>query len=386
MSATDEERLARLALSQILEPGDFRIAGVTAQLGGVRLLELLRSGEHDVPKIDIAARLRTVDPGRQLEIGQRSGMRYVVPGDDEWPEQMDPLDEVTPLYERTGAPIGLWVRGPLSLAALTRSVAIVGARAATTYGADIASGIAADVGRAGFTVVSGGAYGIDIAAHRGALAVGTPTVCVVACGADRVYPPSHRRLFDILARDGAIVSEQAPGAAPTRLRFLSRNRLIAGAARGTVIVEASRRSGARNTATWATRLSRAVMGVPGPVTSGASEGVHRLIRSGEATLVTCGEEVLEMVGGMGEYLVNEEPAPTLPRDQVTLNEQRVLDAMPAGTGARIDAIAEASGISIIVVESALRVLESRGLVTLAGDGWRLTPVALQTPALPVAQA
>ncbi|MGZ6099396.1 MAG: DNA-processing protein DprA, partial [Myxococcaceae bacterium] len=155
---------------------------------------------------------------------------------------------------------------------------------------------------------------------------------------------------------------------------------------GTVIVEASRRSGARNTATWATRLSRAVMGVPGPVTSGASEGVHRLIRSGEATLVTCGEEVLEMVGGMGEYLVNEEPAPTLPRDQVTLNEQRVLDAMPAGTGARIDAIAEASGISIIVVESSLRVLESRGLVTLAGDGWRLTPVALQTPALPVAQA
>jgi len=377
MSATDEERLARLALSQIFEPGDYRIVGATAQLGGVKLLELLGTGEHDLPAVDVAERLRSVDPWQQLEIGQRSGMRYVVPGDDEWPAQIDPLDEVTPLYERTGAPIGLWVRGPLSLSSLARSVAIVGARAATTYGADVASGIAADVGRAGFTIVSGGAYGIDIAAHRGALASGVPTVCVVACGADRVYPPSHRRLFDVLAREGAIVSEQAPGAAPTRLRFLSRNRLIAGAALGTVVVEAGRRSGARNTATWATRLSRSVMGVPGPVTSGASEGVHRLIRSGEATLVTCGAEVLEIVGGMGEYLLNEEPAPSLPRDQVTLNEQRVLDAMPAGTGARLDAIAKASGISIILVEGALRVLAGRGLVTLAGDGWRLTPVALQ---------
>jgi DNA processing protein len=385
MSATEEERLARLALSQIFEPGDFRIAGVTAQIGGVRLLDLLRTGEHNVSTVDIAERLRGVDPAQQLEIGERNGMRYVIPGDEEWPRQMDPLDEVTPLYERTGAPIGLWVRGPLSLTALARSVAIVGARAATTYGADVASGIAADVGRAGFTVVSGGAYGIDIAAHRGALAVGTPTVCVVACGGDRVYPPSHRRLFDLLARDGAIVSEQAPGAAPTRLRFLGRNRLIAAAALGTVIVEASRRSGARNTATWTTRLNRPVMGVPGPVTSGASEGVHRLLRSGEATVVTCGEEVLEMVGGMGEYLVNDEPAPTLPRDQVTLNEQRVLDAMPAGAGALVDVIAEASGISIIVVEGALRVLAGRGLVTLAGDGWRLTPVALQTAALPIAQ-
>jgi DNA processing protein len=377
MSASDQERLARLALSQIFEPGDFRIAGLTGQLGGVRLLELLRSGEHDVPKVDVADRLHSIDPVRQLEIGQSRGMRYVVPGDDEWPQQVDPLDEVSPLYERTGAPIGLWVRGPLRLDSLAKSVAIVGARAATTYGADVASEIAAHVGRAGFTVVSGGAYGIDIAAHRGALATGTPTVCMVACGADRVYPPSHVRLFDILAHDGAIVSEQAPGAAPTRLRFLSRNRLIAGAALGTVIVEASRRSGARNTANWTTRLSRPLMGVPGPVTSAASEGVHRLLRSGEATVVTCGEEVLEMVGGMGEYLVNDEPAPTLPRDTVTLREQQVLDAMPSDTGAPADEISLAAGLSILVVEGALQVMKARGLVTLAGDGWRLTPVALQ---------
>ena len=385
MSASDEERLARLALSQIFEPGDFRIVGLTAQLGGVRAHQMLLTGDHNVPKVDVGARLAAIDASQQLELGERLGMRYVVPGDDEWPAQMEPLDEVTPLYERSGAPLGLWVRGPLPLQRLAKSVAIVGARAATTYGADIAAGLAADVGQAGFAVVSGGAYGIDIAAHRGAIATGTPTACFVACGADRVYPPSHQRLFDILARDGAIISEQAPGASPTRLRFLSRNRLIAGAALGTVIVEASRRSGARNTATWTTRLCRPLMGVPGPVTSGASEGVHRLLRSGEATMVTSGEEVLEMIGGMGEYLPYEEPAPSLPRDTVTLEQQRVLDAMPGSGGAPIDVIAAASGVSIILVEAALRVLAQRGLATLAGDGWRLTPVALQTPATPLAQ-
>lgn len=385
MSAPDRERLARLALSQLFEPGDHRIAGLTAQLGSVRLLEMLRSGDHNLPSLDVAARLRSVDPAQQLELGQGRGLRYVVPGDAEWPEQLDPLDEVAPLYERTGAPIGLWVRGPLTLDHLARSVAIVGARAATTYGADVASRIAADVGRAGFTVVSGGAYGIDIAAHRGALAAGTPTACVVACGADRVYPVSHRRLFDLLARDGAIISEMAPGLPPTRLRFLSRNRLIAGSACGTVVVEAGRRSGARNTASWTTRLSRPLMGVPGPVTSAASEGVHRLLRSGEATVVTSGEEVLEMVGGMGEYLLNEEPAPSLPRDQVTVREQQVLDALPGGTGAPVDEIAEASGISIIVVEGALRVMRDRGLVTLDDDGWHLTPAALQSTVLPSAR-
>jgi DNA processing protein len=378
MSAEDE-RLARLALSQVVEPGDHRIAGLVSELGGVRLLEMLRTGEHDLPRLDVAARLERVDPMRQLEIGHERGMRYVIPGDPEWPSQMDPLDYVAPLYERTGAPPGLWVRGPLTLQTLARSVAIVGARAATSYGADLAAQMAADVGRAGYAIVSGGAYGIDLAAHRGALAAGTPTAAVLACGADRIYPPSHRRLFDILAREGAIISELAPGLPPTRLRFLSRNRLIAGAACGTVIVEAGRRSGARNTANWTTRLSRPLMGVPGPVTSAASEGVHRLLRSGAATVVTSGEEILEMVGGMGEHLTVEEPAPVLPRDRVTLREQQVLDAVPVGCGAPVDSIALAAGMSVLAVQGALKVLQERRLVVRADDGWQLTPAALGAP-------
>ena len=376
MSVSDEERLARLALSQVFEPGDYRIAGLVGALGGIKVMEMLRTGDHDLPRVDVAARLARVDPVRQLETGMQRGMRYVVQGDPEWPSQLEPLDHVTPLYERTGCPPGLWVRGPLTLDTLSNSVAIVGARAATTYGAEMASSIAADVGRAGYTVVSGGAYGIDIAAHRGAINAGTPTVAVLACGADRIYPPSHVRLFDILAREGAIVSELAPGLAPMRLRFLSRNRLIAGAARGTVIVEAGRRSGARNTANWTTRLSRPLMGVPGPVTSAASEGVHQMLRSGEAVLVTSGEEVLEMVGAAGEHLTFEELEPALPRDQITLREQQILDAVPVGSGAPVDSIALTAGISVLAVQGALQILQDRGLVTLAGGGWRLTAAAL----------
>jgi len=376
MSVSDEERLARLALSQIFEPGDHRIAGLVSALGGIKVLEMLRTGDHNLPRTDVAARLARVDPARQLEIGMRRGMRYVVQGDPEWPSQLDPLDHVAPLYERTGCPPGLWVRGPLTLDTLSNSVAIVGSRASTTYGDEMASRIAADVGRAGYTVVSGAAYGIDAAAHRGAIDAGTPTVAVLACGADRIYPSSHVRLFDILASEGAIVSELAPGLAPMRLRFLSRNRLIAGAALGTVIVEAGKRSGARNTANWTGRLSRPLMGVPGPVTSAASEGVHQMLRSGEAVLVTSGAEVLEMIGSAGEHLTYEELEPALPRDQLTLREQQILDAVPVGSGAPVDSIALTAGISMITVQGALDVLRARGLVTLSGDGWRLTPAAL----------
>jgi len=380
MSATDEERLARIALSQIVEPGDYRIAGLAAQLGGVRLLEAFSTGEHDTPRVDASARVRRMSPADQLERAERRGMRYVIPGDPEWPAQVEPLDEVSPLYERTGCPLGLWVRGPLSLQSAHRAVAVVGARAATTYGDETAAGIAAEVGRSGYTVVSGAAYGIDLAAHRGALSARTPTIAVLACGADRIYPPRNARLFDVLAQEGAIVSEVAPGLPPTRLRFLSRNRIIAALSRGTVVVEASVRSGAHNTATWTTRLNRPLMGVPGPVTSGASEGVHRLIRSGAATLVTNGAEVLEMVTAAGECLPVEAMAPARPRDRITVREQQVLDAVPVGRGAPIDSIAAAAGIGLLGVEAALRALKGKGLVVLAGDGWRLTPAALQPSA------
>jgi DNA processing protein len=373
-----DERLARVALSHIFEPGDMRLARLASQLGAARLYEELLTGQHNTDQVDIDARLKRMEPGRVLETAQRRGLRYVIPGDAEWPEQLEPLDHVVALYDRTGVPMGLWVRGPLSLSALTKSVAIVGSRTATTYGSDAAAHIAAEVGRAGYAVVSGAAYGIDFAAHRGALAVGAPTAAVLACGADRVYPPRHDRLFEILANEGAIVSEVGPGLPPTRLRFLTRNRIIAGLGRGTVIVEAARRSGALNTANWTARLSRPVMGVPGAVTSASSEGVHRLLRDGTATLVTSGAEVLEMIAPAGECLPLTEPAPERPRDRLTLREQRVLDAVPVGSTAPVDSIAHSAGMGLIAVQSALTALRDRGLVTFADGGWRLTATALRS--------
>jgi DNA processing protein len=373
-----DDRLARVALSHIFEPGDQHLVRLASQLGAVRLYRELLTGQHNTAQIDIEARLRRIDPERILEAGRRRGLRYVIPGDDEWPDQLEPLDHVVALYDRTGVPMGLWVRGPLRLDTLAKSVAIVGSRTATTYGSDAAAHIAAEVGRAGYAVISGAAYGIDFAAHRGALAVGAPTVAVLACGADRIYPPRHDRLFEILANEGAIVSEVGPGLPPTRLRFLTRNRIIAGLGRGTVIVEAARRSGALNTANWTARLSRPVMGVPGAVTSASSEGVHRLLRGGSATLVTSGVEVLEMVAPVGEYLPIEEPAPERPRDRLTLREQRVLDAVPVGAAAAVDSIAHSAGMGLIAVQSALTALHDRGLVSFAGNGWRLTPDALRS--------
>src|SRR3954447_15859043 len=174
-----------------------------------------------------------------------------------------------------------------------RSVAVVGSRSATTYGAAVAGDIAATLGAAGHTVVSGAAFGIDNAAHRGALAAQGPTVAVLACGVDRAYPAAHRPLLDYIAEVGVVVSEAAPGCAPTRIRFLARNRLIAAFGQGTVVVEAAIRSGALNTASWTTELRRVLMGVPGPVTSAPSAGVHQLVRSRDALLVTSGQEVLE---------------------------------------------------------------------------------------------
>ena len=215
-----------------------------------------------------------------------------MPGDAEWPEALARLDHVDAVSGLGGQPLGLWVRGPLRLDQVAAGgVAIVGSRSATTYGTAVAGDLAAAVATEGRTVVSGAAFGIDQAAHRGALGVGGPTVAVLACGVDRAYPSAHRPLLDHLAQHGAVVSELRPGLPPTRVRFLARNRVIAALSGGTVVVEAAVRSGALNTATWATRLGRVLMGVPGPVTSAPSEGVHELLRTGAAALVTRGEHV-----------------------------------------------------------------------------------------------
>jgi DNA processing protein len=235
----------------------------------------------------------------------------------------------------------------------------------------VAGDLAAGLARAGQCVVSGAAFGIDQAAHRGALAAGGPTVAVLACGVDRAYPVAHKALLDHLGDHGAVVSELAPGCAPTKLRFLARNRLIAGLAGGTVVVEAALRSGALSTGNWTTRLNRPLMGVPGPVTSAPSEGVHELIRSGAATLVTRADEVLELLGVAGDHLLEHRRGPDGPRDRLTLRHRQVLDAVPAERTAPVDSVARTAGIGLREVRTALAHLARVGLVEQMPGGWRL---------------
>ncbi|MFN8190457.1 MAG: DNA-processing protein DprA [Nocardioidaceae bacterium] len=375
----DDERLARVALSQLTEPADLRLSGLVTELGAVCVWEHLRA-ERDLRgmQTDIAARLGSIDPHRDLERAARRGIRYVIPGDPEWPVQLDDLaTSVSPIEGRGGTPLGLWVRGPARLDALGRAVAVVGSRSCTTYGLDVAAEMAARMTLAGVWVVSGAAYGIDQAAHRGALA-GTDeghTVAVLAGGVDKAYPAAHRALIDHIAGVGAVVSEVAPGGATMRQRLLTRNRLIAALSRGTVVVEAAARSGARNTASWADGLRRQVMGVPGPVTEAASQGVHQMIREGMATLVTGADDVLELLGVAGEHLIEAPRGPRRARDRLTLRQQQVLDAVPLVRFAAVDSIARTAGIGLVEVSAALRSLHGHGLVSESSDGWRLTELA-----------
>ena len=373
---SDDERLARVALGKLTEPGDARVAQLVAQLGAVRLHDLLRH-EHEADGLptEVATRLAGLDPAGDLHRAATLGVRYVIPGDPEWPTQLDDLMRAEVLDERGGPPLGLWVRGPRGLDELGQAVAVVGARSATTYGAEVAAAIAGSLARAAHPVVSGAAFGIDNAAHRGTLAAGGPTVAVLACGVDRAYPVAHKELLDHLGRTSAVVAEVPLGCAPTRGRFLSRNRLIAALTLGTVVVEAASRSGALNTANWAGRLNRHLMCVPGPVTSAQSQGAHHLIRLGAATLVTHGDEVLELVGEAGTHLVSTPRAPARARDKLPSRLQRILDAVPLAQPAPVDSIASTAGLGLIEVQSALRRLHRLDLIESAPGGWRLTPAA-----------
>jgi DNA processing protein len=235
----------------------------------------------------------------------------------------------------------------------------------------VARDVAAGLAGTGVAVVSGAAFGIDYAGHRGALAVRGSTVAVLACGVDRAYPAAHRRLLDYIVDTGLVVSELPPGCAPTKIRFLARNRVIAALTQGTVVVEAAIRSGALSTATWAGRLSRTLMGVPGPVTSAPSEGVHELLRSGAATVVTRGEDVLELLAPAGESLAPVRRAQELPRDRLSARDLQVLEAVPKVTPAGAASISRTSGVGTKDVVAALQRLLADGFVETSRAGWRL---------------
>lgn len=369
------ERLARVALNLLTEPGDPRVSRLVGALGAEEVhARLLQDTDLDGMRSDVAARLADLDPARVLADAAGLGIRFVMPGDGEWPAALGDLADVEPVQGMSGEPLGLWLRGPGRLADLCqRAVAVVGSRSATSYGVAVAGELAAHLGAADVTVVSGAAFGVDQAAHRGALAVRGASVAVLACGVDRAYPAAHRDLLDLLAAEGLVVSELPPGSAPTRVRFLGRNRLIAALTQGTVVVEAAVRSGALNTASWALRLNRVVMGVPGPVTSAASEGVHELLRLRGGQLVTRGADVLELVSPAGTCLAPARRATASPRDGLSPDQRLVLEAVPLVRGAGPPSIARAAGLAEAVVRATLAELDRMGWVESRDGLWRQRP-------------
>jgi DNA processing protein len=365
----DSERRARAALTRIAEPGDQAIGRALRREGPTQTLHALTTGTP-LPGIShnraAGYRMRAgrADPDADLATITEIGGRFICPGDPEWPAQLDDLGDQLP--------IGLWVRGRPSLRLWAlRSVALVGARACTEYGAHVATALAAQLAEAGWTVASGAAYGIDGAAHRGALAATGPTIAVVAAGADTHYPPGHTELIERIAQQGLLIAELPPGEHPTRSRFILRNRVIAALTRGAVVIEAQLRSGSLITARRARELGRITIGVPGPVTSALSAGVHELLR-GEAQLITDAADVIELVGVIGDDLAPPRRAPLLPRDLLHPAAARVLEGLPGQGPAHPRAIARRAATSLDETLARLQELLTLGYVERDGAGWRLT--------------
>jgi DNA processing protein len=305
----------------------------------------------------------------RLASWQERGLRLVVPGDDEWPAQLEDLGDSRPLL--------LWLRGCANLrVACLSAISMVGSRAASGYGDHVAVEMAATLAEHGYTVASGGAYGIDAACHRGALAASGQTVAVLAGGLEFGYPQGHASLFAAVAAQGTLVSECPPDSGPTRPGFLVRNRIIAALSRGTVVVEAALRSGALNTARHARDLCRPVMAVPGPVTSAQSAGCHELIRDYGAMCVTCARDIIEHIEPPGALPSSGlRHGPARPRDRLEPVAAAVLEQVPPRGGRGPASIAVRAGVDLDTAMRCLGVLAAEGFVQWTDKGWRASKLS-----------
>jgi DNA processing protein len=369
---SERERLARVLLCRVAEPGETGLAQRVARDGAVDTVEWLLSLPPTTPqRRNWDERIPSASPERDLAAGRAVGARFVIPGDAEWPDQL--ADIAMLAAEHAAIPFGLWVRGDLDLrAACARSVAVVGARASTAYGEYVASEFAFGLVERGWAVVSGGAYGIDGAAHRGALGASGVTVAVLACGVDVAYPRGHTALIDRVASTGLVISEWPPGCAPMRHRFLVRNRVIAAITKGTVVVEAAIRSGSLSTANRAAGMLRHVMSVPGPITSTMSAGTNALLKQPEVACVTGAADVIEVVGEIGADLAPLPDKPVDARDKLDPTTRRVLEAVPVRAAAGAARIARTAGIDVVQVGRSLGRLAANGFVENVDGGWRLS--------------
>jgi DNA processing protein len=380
--AASLDRYARVAWCVMTEPGDSVAGRLIAEQGATGALRAVMAAPKPPgrPADEIARgltrwlpRLSAQAVDDALGIADRRGVQLVTRADPEWPQQLNDLGD--------HAPICLWVRGrPDALTGMRPSVAIVGARAATTYGEHVAMELAADLAGGGIPVVSGGAYGIDGAAHRAAIHAGGLTVALLAGGADRAYPAGHSRLIEDVTAAGAVASEVPCGSAPTKWRFLQRNRLIAALSDATVVVEAGWRSGSLNTAGHAAALSRQLGAVPGPITSAASAGTHRLLREYGAHCITSAADVREMLGAGPEGSFpggspGDRPsvsdADGRPRTDDTT---RVRDALSTRSWRTVAEVGRRAGMAVGEVEAILGLLELEDGAHRSAEGWRAGPL------------
>lgn len=394
------ERYAIAIWSSIAEPGDRAAVLLTRLLGAAEALRCLLAPRplaallERIPRDEQAERewlrgelpraIARWSPRAQLARGEalltgaaQLGAQLITPLDAAWPAQLDDLGE--------HAPLAVWCRGAAELLGEpARMAAIVGARAASGYGEHVAIELAAGLADRGIGVVSGGAYGIDGAAHRASLLSEGATIAVMAGGVDRLYPRGNTQLLQRIMRDGLLLSELPCGQAPTRWRFLQRNRIIAALAGATVVVEAGERSGALNTAAHAASIARPLGAVPGPVTAPSSAGCHRMLRDFDAVCVRDAADAHELVrqyaggwsdaafnGGRGADVPADEGNETAPGHGIGRDSAgtRVWNALSQRTARSVEQIALAAGLSLADVRGVLSLLEIEGLAHHGEQGW-----------------
>lgn len=347
-----DPRRAFFALAHLCDPADALIDSLCARHGAPLALARLLGGA--IPNRDrevYALRWKRCELEYEHDRAEELGVRWLVRGDPEWPAGLSDVGVV--------APHVLWVRGCADLARVCElSLAVVGARACTHYGADVARAWAVELASSGVTIVSGGAFGIDAAAHRGALSAGG-TILVTAGGVDVPYPRAHEGLFDSVSARGCVVSESPLGSTVRRARFLTRNRLIAAMTRATLVVEATHRSGSLSTARHAAELGRPVLAVPGPVTSALSHGCHSLVVERRAELVTGVRDVLSFL------VAGDDPRSSPGSVRLSPSQRTLLDSLPGSGGASIDDLVAASGLSRPRVERTIRELSA--MARILGD-------------------
>jgi DNA processing protein len=382
-----DERFARATWTGIAEPGDRMAGALVAALGPAQALiavlerwssakvraAMADAGAEDTEEADVAAALGRWQPRLvsgpavlALRMAARIHAKLAIPGDPGWPDGLADLGDYGPL--------ALWLRGNQStFAAAGNSIALVGARAATGYGEHVTMEASAGLVDRGIAIVSGAAYGIDGMAHRAALASSGQTMAILAGGVDRFYPSGHDALLSRIVESGIVVSELPCGAAPTKWRFLQRNRLIAAVSQATVVLEAGWRSGSLNTAGHAAALGRPLGAVPGPVTSAASAGCHRLIRDFGAVCVTSPDEMAELMPTALLLDIAESGDDQHPDAGQSPEHTRVLDALSARSPRGVDDVARRTGLALATVRAVFGALEIEGRVAQRDRGWVRSP-------------